>query len=100
MAKNSKDYAEFKMKGKTFDYSGRVYPAKKKGNPFVYLTLNDVITIQCHLIDGKKGSFIGWPSYDAGKGNYKNLIFVDKDLNDEIEELIETIEEALKDLEK
>lgn len=97
--KKSSEYAEFKFKGETFDYSGRVYPAKKKGNPFVYLTLNDVITIQCHLIEGKKGSFISWPSYQDNKDNYKSLIYIDKALNDEIDSLIEKIEEALKELE-
>ena len=44
--KKSKDYAEFKFKGEVFDYTGRVYPAKKKGNPFIYLTINDVLTLQ------------------------------------------------------
>lgn len=102
MAKNnkSKEFAEFKFKGETFDYSGRVYPAKKKGNPFIYLTLNDVITIQCHLIEGKKSDFIGWPSYEVNKNEYKSLIFVDKELNDEMNSLIEKIEEALKEFEE
>ena len=93
------DYAEFKFKGETFDYTGRVYPAKKDGNPFIYLTINDVITIQCHLIEGKKGSFIGWPSYEVKKGEYKSLIYTDKELNDEMDSLIEVIEKALEDLE-
>ena len=96
--KKSNDYAEFKFEGKTFSYTGRVYPAKKDGNPFIYLTLNDVITIQCHLIEGKKSSFISWPSYKQ-KDEYKSLIFVDKELNDEMDELIEVIEKALEELE-
>ena len=102
MAKNKKagNYAEFKYKGETFDYSGRVYPAKKKGNPFVYLTLNDAITIQVHLIQGKKGSFIGWPSYEASKGEWKSLVYWDEKLEDEMNELIEAIEEALESLDK
>lgn len=92
------DYAEFKFKGETFDYTGRAYPAKKNGNPFIYLTINDVLTIQCHLVEGKKSSFIGWPSYKAGD-EYKSSIYVDKELNDEIDSLIEVIEKALEDLE-
>ena len=96
--KKSKDYAEFKFKGETFDYTGRVYPAKKKGNPFIYLTINDVITIQCHLVEGKKSSFIGWPSYEVD-GKWKSNIFVDEDLNDEMDKLVEVIEKALEDME-
>ena len=96
--KKSNGYAEFKMKGDTFDYSGRVYPAKKKGNPFVYLTINGVITIQCHLVEGKKSNFIGWPSYEVD-GKWKSSVYVDEELNDEIDKLIEVIEKALEDLE-
>lgn len=92
------DYAEFKFKGETFDYTGRVYPAKKNGNPFIYLTINDVLTIQCHLVEGKKSSFIGWPSYQV-ENKYKSSIYVDKELNDEMNSLIEVIEKALEDLE-
>lgn len=92
------DYAEFKFKGETFDYTGRVYPAKKKGNPFIYLTINDVITIQCHLVEGKKSNFIGWPSYEV-EGKWKSSIYVDEDLNDEIDSLVEVIEKALEDME-
>lgn len=95
--KKSKDYAEFKFKGETFDYTGRVYPAKKKGNPFIYLTINDVITIQCHLVEGKKSNFIGWPSYEV-EGKWKSSIYVDEDLNDEMDKLIEVIEKALEDM--
>ena len=95
--KKSKDYAEFKYKGEVFDYYGRVYPAKKKGNPFIYLTINDVITIQCHLVEGKKSNFIGWPSYEV-EGKWKSSIYVDEDLNDEMNELVEVIEKALDSL--
>lgn len=102
MAKNKKanEYAEFKFKGDTFDYSGRVYPAKKKGNPFVYLTLNDAITIQVHLIEGKKGSFISWPSYKTSDGDYKSLVYWDESIEKEMDKLIEAIEEALESLDK
>lgn len=95
--KKSKDYAEFKFKGEIFDYTGRVYPAKKKGNPFIYLTINDVITIQCHLVEGKKSSFIGWPSYEVD-GKRKSNIYVYEDLDDEMDKLIEVIEKALDSL--
>ena len=96
--KKSNGYAEFKFKGEVFDYTGRVYPAKKKGNPFIYLTINDVITIQCHLVEGKKSSFIGWPSYEVD-GKWKSSIYVDEDLNDEIDSLVEVIEKALEGME-
>lgn len=93
-----KEYAEFKYDGETFSYTGRVYPAKKKTNPFIYLTLNGVFTIQCHLIDGKKSSFLSFPSYKSGD-EYKSQVYIDKELNDEMEELIEVIDKALDSLE-
>lgn len=100
MAKTkAKEYAEFKFKGDTFDYSGRVYPAKKKGNPFVYLTLNDAITIQVRLIEGKKADFIGWPSYQAKDGEWKSLVYWDESLEKEMDELIEAIKKALESIE-
>ena len=46
----------------------------------------------------KKSSFIGWPSYEVD-GKWKSNIYVDEDLNDEMDKLIEVIEKALEDME-
>lgn len=96
----SKEFAEFKFSGETFEYTGRVYPAKRNGDPFVYLTLNDVFTIQCHLKETKKGDlFLNFPSWKDKDGEYHRYIYIDKDLNDEVEKLIEKISKALDDME-
>ena len=105
MAKSSKsksknEFAEFKFSGESFEYTGRVYPAKKKGYPFVYLTLNDVFTIQCHLKETKKRDlFLSFPSWKDSDGNYHQYTYIDKDLNDEMDKLIEVINNALEDIE-
>ena len=104
MAKKSNksaDYAEFKFSGEVFEYTGRVYPAKsKKSDPFVYLTLNDAFTIQCHLKETKKGDqFLSFPSWKDSDGEYHQYTYIDKSLNDEMDKLIEKISNALEDIE-
>ena len=98
--KSSNEFAEFKFSGEAFEYTGRVYPAKKKGDPFVYLTLNDVFTIQCHLKETKKGDlFLSFPSWKDSDGEYHQYTYIDKDLNDEMDKLIGVINNALEDIE-
>lgn len=99
--KASAEFAEFKYSGEAFDYTGRVYPAKsKKSDPFVYLTLNDVFTIQCHLKETNKGDqFLSFPSWKDKDGEYHQYTYIDKELNDEMDELIEEISKALEDIE-
>lgn len=97
----SADYAEFKFSGEAFEYTGRVYPAKsKKSDPFVYLTLNDVFTIQAHLKETKKGDqFLSFPSWKDADGEYHQYTYIDKELNDEMDNLVEKISKALEDIE-
>lgn len=99
--KASAEFAEFKFSGEAFEYTGRVYPAKsKKSDPFVYLTLNDVFTIQCHLKETKKGDqFLSFPSWKDSDGEYHQYTYIDKELNDEMDKLIEKISKALEDIE-
>ena len=104
MAKSNKskknEFAEFKLSGEVFEYSGRVYPAKKKGDPFVYLTLNDVFTIQAHLKETKKGDlFLSFPSWKDSDGEYHQYTYIDKALNDEMDKLVVAINDALEDME-
>ena len=86
-------FKEFNYSGKTFEYSGRLYEAKEgkgkvKSRSYMSLVLNDSITINgCYftvLDDG--AAFISYPQYQKDK-EYKSYIFVDKELNEEIEEL-------------
>ena len=97
MAKKNKevrDFEEFSFDGEHFDYTGRVYPAKN-GRSFVYLTIDDVFTIKCFLVETEKGKFfISFPSYENKEGKYTSYIFTDEKMRDELEELAKEIHEA------
>ena len=97
MAKKNKevrDFEEFSYDGENFEYTGRVYPAKD-GRSFVYLTIDGVFTIQCHLVETEKGKFfISFPSYKNKDGKYKSYIFTDEKMQDELEEHAKEIHEA------
>lgn len=97
MAKKNKefrDFEEFDYEGKWFEYTGRVYPAKD-GRSFVYLTIGDVFTIQCYLVETAKGKFfISFPSYKNKDGEYKSYVFTDEKMKDDLEELAKEIHES------
>ena len=95
--KKEKEFKEVKFKGQKFNYSGRIYPSDES-RQFMYLTLNGCITIQCHLVEGKNGSFISFPSWKNKDGDYKSYIYWDEALEDEMSDLITTIEEALEEM--
>lgn len=100
MAKKSKEkkkYVEFKYSGDTFEYSGRIYPDEDSKRLFMYLTLDDVLTISCHLVNYKKDKyFISFPDYKQKDGNYKSFIYTDEGLNEELDSLVNAIVEALE----
>lgn len=99
MAKKKAEFAEFKFSGEAFEYTGRVYPSKN-GDYFVSLTLNDVFTIRCRLKETKKGDqFLSFPSWKDKDGGYHQYTYIDKELNDEMDKLIEKISKALDDIE-
>lgn len=90
------NYSEFKFSGKVFDYSGRIYP-KTEGKGKVVaryglsLTLNGVLTIKgVHLVETEDSFFLKFPSYKSGE-DYKSYFFIDKELNEEIDNLTDAI---------
>lgn len=89
-------FATFKFRGNTFEYEGRIYPFENN-RAFASITLNHVISIKCHVIEGQYGHFISWPSYKSGD-EYKNFIYVAPELKDELSELIAKMINALKDM--
>lgn len=97
MAKKNKevrDYETFSLDGDHFEYTGRVYP-EKDGRSFVYLTIDGVFTIQCHLVRTEKGNlFLSFPSYKNKDGEYKSYIFTDEKMQKDLQDLAIEIHEA------
>lgn len=89
-------FATFKFRGDIFEYEGRIYPFENN-RAFASITLNHVISIKCHIIEGQYGHFISWPSYKSGD-EYKNFIYVAPELKDELSELITKMINALEDM--
>lgn len=94
-------FKEFEMKGKQFDYSGRVYPDNKReaGKLTIYpmsLTLDGVFTIKgCSLMMTKDNLWVAFPQYKSGD-DYKDYVYTDKDLNEDLDNLASVIEKAIK----
>lgn len=47
----------------------------------------EVTIYNCRIVEGRKGDFIGWPSYEGRDGKYWNHVYVDINQS-EIEEII------------
>lgn len=98
---NSNNFKEYEMKGKQFDYSGRVYPDNKReaGKLTIYpmsLTLDGVFTIKgCSLMMTKDNLWISFPQYKSGD-DYKDYVYTDKDLNEDLDNLAAVVEKAIK----
>lgn len=99
--KKETTYKEFKIEGQIFQYSGRLYPenttstAKCDIIPFS-LCLNGVLTIKgCKLFRSDKNSWITGPSYVGKDKDYHDYLYIDKDLNKEIDQLIAGLEAML-----
>lgn len=43
----------------------------------------EVTIYGCRIVEGRKGEFIGWPSYEGKDGKYWNHVYVDIDPTDE-----------------
>lgn len=102
-AKND-NFIEFEYDGKEFKYSGRMYPENQKETQKCTITpmtlcLNGVITIKgCKLFQSDKNAWIQGPQYESGKGKnaeYKDYLYIDKDLNKELDGLLEELEKLL-----
>lgn len=89
-------FKEFKFDGKTFHYTGRVYPkqegkGKVKASYYCTITMNELYTVKgCYLIETENDVFIKWPQYKTENG-YSPFIYTDKAMNDELNDLAYTI---------
>ena len=99
--KKEATYKEFKIEGQIFQYSGRIYPANATQTakcdiiPFS-LCLNGVLTIKgCKLFRTDKNSWISGPSYKGKNNEYNDYLYIDKDLNKEIDQVIVGLEAIL-----
>lgn len=92
--KSEVNYKEFKFTGKTFEYSGRIYaPTAGKGKIIksygMNLCLNGVITIKgVRLVETESNIFLTYPQYVNQKEEYVPYIYVDKELNSEMDDLV------------
>lgn len=99
--KKEADYKEFKIDGVVFSYSGRLYVKNQTSTARcdiipMTLTLNNCITIKgCKLFRSDKNSWISGPSYKGKDGEYKEYLYIDKELNAEMEKLISGLESIL-----
>ena len=99
--KKEANYKEFKIDGVVFSYTGRLYPANAtKTDRYdiipLSLCLNGCITIKgCKLFRTDKNSWISGPSYKGKDGDYKEYLYIDKELNVEMEKLISGLEAIL-----
>lgn len=93
-------FVEFEMKGKNFDYSGRLYPANKReaGKLSIVpmsLCLNGVFTVKgCSFYETSKNVWVGGPQYQSGK-EYKDFLYMDKEMNEDMDNLAAYISELL-----
>lgn len=99
--KKEQDYKEFKIDGVVFSYSGRLYVKNQTSTARcdiipMTLTLNNCITIKgCKLFRSDKNSWIAGPQYKTKDNDYKDYIYIDKELSVEMEKLVAGIEEIL-----
>ena len=97
---SNKEFTEFEYSGDMFEYSGRIYTNKKReaGKLTIYpmsLTLNGTITIKCcSFYETEKNIWVGGPQYKSGD-EYKDFIYFDKDINDDMDVLAEKIKAAI-----
>ena len=88
------DYSFILDNGAVFDLYERE-KGKGKNKQFYYsckITLLDSFVIYGRVVEGKKGMFISYPSYENADGNYINLAYCfDKKVNDEIADCLADI---------
>ena len=92
-------YKEFEMKGQTFDWSGRIYTDRERQAGKLTITpislcINGVFTIKgCSFYETDKNMWIGGPQFKSGD-EYKDFLYIDKELNEEMDNLAEVISNA------
>lgn len=50
----------------------------------------EVTIYNCRIVEGRKGDFIGWPSYEGKDGKYWNHVYVDISPED-VEDIISDV---------
>ena len=99
-ASKSNGFKEFEMKGKNFNYSGRIYPDSKReaGKLTIYpisLCINGLITIKgCSYYETEKNCWIGGPQFKAGD-DYKDYLYIDKSNNEDMDALASMLSELV-----
>ena len=99
--KANNGFKEYEMKGKTFSYSGRLYPDNKREAGKLTITpmtlcLNGVITIKgCSFMETKDNMWVSGPSYKTGD-EYKDYLYLDKELNEDMDNLASAISELIE----
>lgn len=94
------EFKEVKHSGKVFDYSVRVYPGKEgkgkiKRSWGCQITLNGAITIKgVKLVETDSNVFFSYPQYQSND-KWNSYIYIDKELNEEIDAVITKLMEAL-----
>lgn len=56
----------------------------------------EVTIYNCRIVEGRKGDFIGWPSYEGRDGKYWNHVYVELNQS-EIEDIISDAREKASD---
>lgn len=93
-------YKEFKMKGHTFVWSGRIYTDRERQTGKLTITpislcINGVFTVKgCSFYETDKNMWVGGPQFKSGD-EYKDFLYIDKELNEEMDALAETIKAAM-----
>lgn len=96
-AEKKAEFKEFQYTGKVFEYTGRIYPSREGKGKVVrtwgmQLVLNGVFTLKgVKLVETESTVFLNYPQYADKDGNYKSYVFIDKDLNGEIDGLINVL---------
>ena len=94
-SKSNKEFKEFKVVGNCFQYTGRLYPAEEGNRHFMYLCLNEGITIQCTFVVTDNTSFISFPSWKNKKDEWKSYIYTDECMNGDLDNVCEALEALL-----
>lgn len=92
-------FKEFKFTGKTFEYTGRIFPSKEGSGKVkrkwgLTICLNGVFSLKgCQLVETDSNVFITYPQYFVkGKtdsdGTWNSYVYVDKELNDELDAFV------------
>ena len=95
-------FKEFEFKGKNFTYSGRLYPDSQREAGKLTITpmslcINGLITIKgCSFYETKDNLWVVGPQYKAGD-DYRDYLYIDKEINEEMDKLAEEINKALSD---